>query len=191
MAGIRGGHDPLVMRLVKLLIYGWMVQSTVNQVDPEIGKYEERRELEPHIALSVVVNVLVELRVPTDLQQKTGCGEDGHHRERPHGLRNFLPDLVFEKLRVLEGVFVEDEHVGERREDEIYNEAENPTMGLRLVDCETITMVVIGGIVNTMSLRTETLPVVANRFVAIARGRHIVRAGSPCTPIRYHSLPEH
>lgn len=141
MAGVWSWHDPLVVRLVENLINTRMVQSTVDKIDPEIGKHQEDRELKPHVTLSVVLDVLVEFRVSADLQQETRCGEDGHHWDRSHGLRNFLPHLIFEEFGVLKSVFIENEYVRKRCEDEIYEEAENPAMRVELANYKIIMVV--------------------------------------------------
>jgi hypothetical protein len=41
MAGERSRHDPFVMRLVQRLVYQWMMQSSVNQVDEAVGEHDE------------------------------------------------------------------------------------------------------------------------------------------------------
>lgn len=121
-------HDPLVVWLMERPIYHGVVEPTVNQINPEIGPHEEQRKLQPHIRLSVITNILVQQRVPADLCHEEGHGKDGHDWDRSHCLRYFLPYLVLEKFRMLECVFVEDEHIGQRCEGEVYNEAENPAL---------------------------------------------------------------
>lgn len=46
VACIRRRHDPLMMRLVQVLVDERMVESTMDQVDEEVRKDQEQRELE-------------------------------------------------------------------------------------------------------------------------------------------------
>lgn len=45
VAGERSGHDPLVVRLVKVLVDPWVVQTAVNPVDAEVGEADEHGHL--------------------------------------------------------------------------------------------------------------------------------------------------
>ena len=50
----RRGHDPLVVRLVKSLVDSFVVETTVNPVDAEIGKGNEEGELEQDVPATAV-----------------------------------------------------------------------------------------------------------------------------------------
>lgn len=41
MARKRGGHDPLVVSLVKMLVDEWVVKPSMDPVDAEVGKDKE------------------------------------------------------------------------------------------------------------------------------------------------------
>lgn len=47
--GERRGHDPLVVRLVQLLVEHRVVQGTVDPVDEEVGEADEEGELEKQV----------------------------------------------------------------------------------------------------------------------------------------------
>lgn len=46
VAGVGSGHDPLVVRLVQVLVHERVVEAAVNPVDAKIGEHDEERELE-------------------------------------------------------------------------------------------------------------------------------------------------
>lgn len=71
-------HDPFVMGLVDSLVDTLVVKSAVDEVNPEIGKHQKQRELEPQVPLSVELDIRVEFRVATNFsQEKRGC-ENSH-----------------------------------------------------------------------------------------------------------------
>jgi len=45
VTSIGSGHDPFVVWFMEYLVDQWMMQTAVNEVDPEIGKDQEDREL--------------------------------------------------------------------------------------------------------------------------------------------------
>lgn len=124
--GVRRGHDPLVVRLVQVLVDGRVVQGTVDPVDSAIGEHQEYRELRDDVPHAVFLGVHVQLRVALDFGVEERGGEDGHHGHRHHRLHDFLAHLVLEEFGVLEGVLVENEDVGERREREVDDISEEP-----------------------------------------------------------------
>lgn len=46
---VRCRHNPLMMWLVERLVDEGMVETSVDEVDTEVGEYEEHRELDPVI----------------------------------------------------------------------------------------------------------------------------------------------
>ena len=114
VACIWSWHDPLVVWLMECLIYARVVQSAVDPVDAEVGEEDEDGELE------VVVEVewcfsgcIVEFGIASNFgSEDRGC-QDGHYGHRYHCLLHLLADLVLEVFRVLEGVLVENEEIGE------------------------------------------------------------------------------
>lgn len=127
MTGVGSWHDPLVVWLVQRLVEKLRVQSAVDQVDEEVGKEEEQRKLEVVVpqARSIFSSV-VELRISHNLGQEEGRGADGHDGESLVSLPDFHADLVLQELGVLEGVLVEDEEVGERGKDIVYEKTKDP-----------------------------------------------------------------
>jgi len=125
--GVGGWHDPLVVRLMQMLIDQRVVQTAVDEVDAEIGEDQEHGELQPVvIGEGLVGESVVELRVTTDFTEEERRGHDCNPRHGIYSLTDFHSDLVLEKLGVLESSLVKDEYVGERRDDEVHGCAENP-----------------------------------------------------------------
>lgn len=54
MRGERRGHNPLVVRLVQLLVEPGVVQSAVDPVNEEIGEADEEGELEKQVPATKV-----------------------------------------------------------------------------------------------------------------------------------------
>ena len=108
MAGVGGGHDPLVVRLVKVLVDERVVKVAVNPVDAEVGKQQEERELEdvvPH-AWSLIGGI-VELAIAANLEAHERSGAKSHKGHGLVGLNDFEPDLVLDELGVVESAFIE------------------------------------------------------------------------------------
>jgi len=64
--------------------------------------------------------------VAADFSQEEGGCEEGHAWHRGAGLRYFHLDLILEELRVLEGCLVEDEYIGEGRDEKVNGTTSNP-----------------------------------------------------------------
>lgn len=82
MARVGCRHDPLMVRLVQVLIDPRMMQTAVDPVDAEVGEAEEKRELEnvvPHAR--TVGGGIVHLAVSADFSEEEGDCEDGHDGE--------------------------------------------------------------------------------------------------------------
>lgn len=117
---VRRGHDPLVVRLVQRLVHHRVVQATVDEVHQAVGEEDEQRELEdvvPHAR--AVLERVVEFGVAVELQPEAGRRQQRHAGHAAHRLPDLHGDLVVEELGVLEGGFVEDEDIRERRHDEV------------------------------------------------------------------------
>lgn len=67
MGGKRRGNNPLVMRFVQNLVDALVVKAAVDQVDAEISKHDEERELGPQDPRGVVLEFPVELGVTMEL----------------------------------------------------------------------------------------------------------------------------
>lgn len=136
VAGERRRHDPFVVRLVQALVEDRVVQGAVDPVDAEVGEEDEQRELQPAVMLAEEVeervgeawggDVVVDEAVAADFGDEPGRGEDGHDRNRLHGLLDLKAHLVLEVFGMLEGGLVEDEYVAEGREGAVDDEAEEP-----------------------------------------------------------------
>ena len=122
MAGVRRRHDPLVVRLVKVLVDERVVEVAVDPVDAEVGKEEEQRELKNIVPHSGPFGGrVIQLGVATDLESHNRCGAECHERHGLVGLNDLEPDLVLDELGVLQGPLVEDEVVGHRGKEEVDN----------------------------------------------------------------------
>ena len=127
VAGEGGGHDPLVVRLVKVLVDPGVVKAAMDPVDGEVGKQEEERELEPIVpGRGGFLELVVELTEASNFEEHERGGHQSHTRHGRVGLLDLEPDLVLEELGMLKCLFVEDEEVGETSKDEIIEKTEEP-----------------------------------------------------------------
>lgn len=107
------GHDPLVVRLVQVLVDARVVQPAVDPVDAEVGEAEEERELQDVVPpAGALVHRVVDLGVAADFDEEPGSGQGGHDGEGDVRLAHLEADLVLEVSGVVEGGLVEDEDVG-------------------------------------------------------------------------------
>lgn len=82
MRGEGGRHDPLVVRLVQVLVDQGVMQAAVDQVDQGVGEDEEARELQeliPHAG--AFGRRIVQLRISANLEEPEDGGEQSHARE--------------------------------------------------------------------------------------------------------------
>jgi len=70
-----------------------------------------------------VLGLIIHFAVSTYLCQKYGGSEESHDWERYSGLFDLQGDLIFEVFRMVDGVLVEDENVGECSKDKVDNAA--------------------------------------------------------------------
>lgn len=76
----------------------------MDPVDAEVGEHEEERELDVVVRISKptkewmfkagVRRTVVDEGVTSDFSDEEGYGEDGHDRNRLHGLSNFHAHLI-------------------------------------------------------------------------------------------------
>lgn len=131
MAGVGRGHDPLVVRLVEVLVDLGVVEPAVDPVDAEIGEDDEEGELDdviPHAR--AILSCIVHLAVSADLGDEERHGAETHDGHGAHSLGNLHGDLVLEVFRVSEGSLVEDEDVGEAGACEVDDQAEDPVLNV-------------------------------------------------------------
>lgn len=128
--GVRGvgrRHNPLVMRLVQMFVDARVMQATVNKVDKHIGKEEEEGELGNVVpAAGTLRGLFVHAAVALDLGKEEWRCQERHDGHSGVGLLNLQPDLVFEVLWVLHGLFIKNEGKGEGREHKVRQETKEP-----------------------------------------------------------------
>lgn len=81
---VRRGDEPLVVRLVDVLVDSGVMLNPVDPVDEEVGEDKEEGHRESRVAPAVVGNVVVELTMTTHLQNKPWDGEEVKREERTH-----------------------------------------------------------------------------------------------------------
>lgn len=139
VGGVRGGHDPLVVRLVQVSVDQRVVQPAVNPVDAEVGEENEEGILEPVVGgEGGLVGAVVELGVAADLEKHHEHGQDGHGGHGDHGLLDLKFDLVAEVFRVFECLLVEDEDVRQRRQEKVEEDSEHPIKSKRHVSAALV-----------------------------------------------------
>lgn len=114
-----GLTDPLVVRLVNVLVYTGVVLEAMNPVDANVVKrhVQHRRDQQPGPA--IVADVLVQQALAADLCQEPGQGEDVDDGDGGQRRLDLLADLVLQEAGVVLEPPVEDEVVGESAEDEV------------------------------------------------------------------------
>ena len=99
----------------------------MNPIDEAVGKEDEERELEVIVHWERrFVELVVELGVAFDLEDKADGGEKGHGGHGRLCLLDFHPYLIPEVFRVLKGGLVKDEKVGKRCADEVEDDTKQP-----------------------------------------------------------------
>lgn len=101
--GERCGNNPLVVRLVQILVHPRMMQATVCEIDKGIGEEQEQRKLEQEVSpATVALHRPEQLRVALCLSNKPRNSKQGHDGNGSHGLVDFHANLIFQVFRVLE-----------------------------------------------------------------------------------------
>ena len=79
VAGVGRRHDPLVVRLVQVLVDGRVVKTAVDPVDAEIGEHDEERELEEVVPpAGPLGRRVVQERVAAHFGDQEGESEERH-----------------------------------------------------------------------------------------------------------------
>lgn len=104
--------EPLVVRLVDVLVDARVVLESVYPVDASVGKDEEEGDRKEHVCDSVIGYVLVELAVSANLCDEPWQGHEVECGESAQRGFDFEADLVFVEARVLHHFVVEDKVVG-------------------------------------------------------------------------------
>lgn len=84
MAGVWSGDEPLVVRLVNVLVDSRVVLEPVNPVDEEVGEDEEKWNRENGVGPTKVRDVVVKLAVTTNLENKPWDCEEVEGEESTH-----------------------------------------------------------------------------------------------------------
>lgn len=93
--GEGGGHNPLVVRLVESAVDAWVVQTSVNPVDEEIGEEDKDGELEDAVVgEGLLGDGIVQFGVTPDLEDEEGRGQESHWGHGGHGLLDFQGNLA-------------------------------------------------------------------------------------------------
>lgn len=125
MTGPRCGHQPLVVRLVDVLVQPWVVFDSVDPVDEEVGENKEHWDREDSVCPSVLADVGVKFRVTTNFHDEPRDGEKVQWNESSHRRLNFKADLILEEPRMLLHLLVEKEVVGQAGKGEVEDEDTN------------------------------------------------------------------
>ena len=127
MAGIRCGHDPLVVWLVENSVHFRVMQTPVNPIYEEVGKGNEERNLEVVVQGegSVRWRVVKFCVAAHFADEEWGC-EDSHERHGDQTLLDLQADLVFEIFGVGKGSVVENKEIGDGCADKVDYGAEEP-----------------------------------------------------------------
>ncbi|KAI3485847.1 hypothetical protein L1887_50645 [Cichorium endivia] len=100
VAGKRRGHEPLVVRLVHVLVQPRVVLDPVHPVDQEVGEHKEERHRKHRVRPAVVRNAVIQLAVPSHLEDEPGDGQKVERQKRAHRRLDLELDLVLEEARV-------------------------------------------------------------------------------------------
>lgn len=67
------------MGFVESLVDGWVVETSMDEIDEAIGEEEEEEELEPIVPNARSFRCkIVEFGISSYFSDEEGCGEDGH-----------------------------------------------------------------------------------------------------------------
>ena len=116
----------------------------MDPVDEEVGEEEKERELKIVVeGERCLSGGVVQLCIAPYLRCEEGSGQNCHYGHRRHCLLHLKSNLVLEVLRVLEGIVVEYEEVGEGCADVIHDKAEDPaakvSLGVKLIELTKLT----------------------------------------------------
>lgn len=119
------GHNPLVVRLVDVLVDAGVVLEAVDPVDEQVvpDHEDERGRDEP--APAVLVDARVQQTVAAHLGEEEGQRQDVDKGHRAHARRHLLPDLVLKEARMVLQPTVEDEVVAQGAEDPVQQRSAN------------------------------------------------------------------
>lgn len=135
MRGERCRHDPLVMRLMKLLVDQWVVLCTVDPINEEVGEHDEEGELKErvpstHVPGGRLWQLVVDERVAIDFGNEPRRGEKGNDGHCAQCLIDLHAHLVLEVFWVVDGSLIEDKNIRKTSTHSIVDNAKDPEVGL-------------------------------------------------------------
>ena len=112
-------HNPLVVRLVDVLVDAGVVLDAMNPVDADVveNHIQSSRSEQPWPA--VVANVGVKQALATDFSEEPRQSQDVDEGNGSHGGLDFLLNLVLQESRVVFKATVENKVVRKRAENEV------------------------------------------------------------------------
>lgn len=112
VAGKGSRHNPLVVKLVQILVDQTVVKPAMSPVDAKVGKKKEEWELKEVIPQAgSIFGGVVQFAVASNFEEEEGRCDDGHDWHGLVGCNDLHADLIFNESRVLKGALVEDEYV--------------------------------------------------------------------------------
>lgn len=109
-------YNPLVVRLVNVLVDARVVLQTVNPVNGDIVESHVQHSRKDHEAPAIFVDIGVQQAVTPHLGEENGQGHEVDEWHSRHGGDNLLANLVLQETRVVFQAAVKDEIVREGRE---------------------------------------------------------------------------
>lgn len=129
--GKRSRYEPLVMRLVDVLVQSRVVLEPVDPVDARVGEDEEEGHAEDGVCQPIVADVVVKERVTPDLAQEPGQSEQIERCKCIQRTFDLESDLVLEETRVLLHVVVEKEVVRQASKCEVEDKDTDKGNGIK------------------------------------------------------------
>lgn len=108
MRGKRCWHNPLVVRLMERLVYRWMMEASVDEVDQHVGEEQEEWELDEVVQPEGgVIRMVVQFGIAPNIEPEARRGQCGHADHAGKCLLNLHLDLILEEFGVLVSALVE------------------------------------------------------------------------------------
>lgn len=117
--------NPLVVRLVNVLVDTGVVLKSMDPVNHEIIPDHEEHRRDAHPCPAIVIHAGVEQALAAHLGQEKRQGHDVDPRDGGHGRHDLLANLVLEEARVVLQTAVENEVVREGAEHPVQERSTN------------------------------------------------------------------
>jgi len=115
----RSRHDPLVVRLVDVLVDTGVVLDAMNPVDADIVENHVQSSGSEQPWPAIVADIGIKQALATDLSEEPRQRQDVDERDGSHGRLNFQLNLVLQESRVVFKASVENEVVRKRAENKV------------------------------------------------------------------------